>query len=99
MVKSIICLNNTKISNIRCDTIPKQLDDETLDLESEYIYDVDNFTQFTSSIDNINTSLNKKANENEKGVSFEFICKLIKKRKSEDNFISLPLKNKISRSK
>jgi hypothetical protein len=72
MVKSIVCLNNTKISNIPCDTIPKQLDDGILDLES--IYDVDNFTQFTSSIDNINISLNKKAKENEKGISFGFIC-------------------------
>ena len=73
MVKSIVCLNNTKISDIPYNKLPSELEDGTLDLDQE-IYDVDNFTQFTSSTTEINGCLKKKAEENEKGVSFGFIC-------------------------
>src|SRR5436190_1786440 len=68
MVKSIVCLNNTKIPNIPCNKIPLELIDGTLDLDNE-ICDVDNFTQFTSSITKINDCLLLKAKENEQGIS------------------------------
>ncbi len=74
MIKSIVCLNNTKISNISFNKIPLELDDGTLDLEAESIYDIDNFTQLTSHITEINNCLKLKAKENEKGISFGFIC-------------------------
>ena len=72
MVKSIVCLNNTKITDIPCNIIPKELLDGTLDLDNE-IYDVDNFTQFTLSVTKINNCLKIKAKENEQGISYGFI--------------------------
>ena len=74
MVKSIVCLNNSKISNIPYNKIPKELPNKSLDLESEYVYDVDNFTQFTSHINEIDDCLKLQAKENEQGISFGYIC-------------------------
>jgi len=73
MIKSIVCLNNTKITDIPCNITYKQLDDGTLDLNND-IYDVDNFTQHTSSVTEINNCLKMLSKENEQGVSFGFIC-------------------------
>ena len=73
IVKSIVCLNNTAISNIPCDVLPKQLPDGTLDLDSE-LMDVDNFTQRISQVTHINDCLKNVATENEQGISFGFIC-------------------------
>ena len=74
LVKSIVRLNNTKITDIPYNKIPSRLTDGFLDLETEYIHDLDNYTQFTSSVIKINEDLKIKALENEQGISFGFIC-------------------------
>ena len=74
VVKSIVCLDNTKITDIPHNKVPLELIDGTLDLEAEYVHDIDNYTQFTSSVTKINECLKIQAEENESGISFGFIC-------------------------
>ena len=71
MVKSTVCLDNTSIMNIPCNILSTQLSDGTIDADAELL-DVDNFTQYRSSIMDINNCLKMKAKEN--GTSFGFIC-------------------------
>ena len=71
MVKSTVCLDNTSIANIPCNILSTQLSDGTIDADAELL-DVDNFTQYRSSIMDINNCLKMKAKEN--GTSFGFIC-------------------------
>jgi hypothetical protein len=74
IVKSIVRLNNAKITDIPYNREPIQLNNGTLDLEAEYVYDLDNYTQYSSHVTDINQCLKSKAKENEYGISFGFIC-------------------------
>lgn len=61
VIKSIVCLDNTSISDIPCD------------IEPGGIYNVDRFTQYRAHVTEINDAIGKEAANNKNGYSFGYI--------------------------